>query len=74
MYGRGKIDLLQARVIGAPRDHHQDCDRAKLARRNTGWIGLRLDREQARRGIRRFQSRLRAANLRHGDAGMENLD
>jgi DNA replication protein DnaC len=38
------------------------------------WIGLMLDREQARRGTRRFQSRLRAANLRHGDACMENVD
>jgi hypothetical protein len=27
------------------------------------WIGLMLDREQARRDTRRFQSRLRAANL-----------
>ena len=38
------------------------------------WIGLMLDREQARRGTRRFQSRLRAANLRHGDACMEDVD
>ena len=38
------------------------------------WIGLMLDREQARRGTRRFQSRLRAANLRHGNACMEDVD
>ncbi len=38
------------------------------------WIGLMLDREQARRGTRRFQSRLRAANLRHGDACMEDVN
>ena len=38
------------------------------------WIGLMLDREQARRGTRRFQSRLRAAHLRHGDACMEDVD
>ena len=38
------------------------------------WIGLMLDREQTRRGTRRFQSRLRAANLRHGDACMEDVD
>jgi DNA replication protein DnaC len=38
------------------------------------WIGLMLDREQARRGTRRFQSRLRAANLRHSDACMEDVD
>lgn len=38
------------------------------------WIGLMLDREQARRGTRRFQSRLRAAGLRHSDACMEDVD
>jgi len=38
------------------------------------WIGLMLDREQTRRGTRRFQSRLRAAKLRHGDACMEDVD
>jgi len=38
------------------------------------WIGLMLDREQARRSTRRFQSRLRAANLRHGDACMEDVN
>ena len=38
------------------------------------WIGLMLDREQARRDTRRFQSRLRAANLRHGNACMEDVD
>ena len=38
------------------------------------WIGLMLDREQARRGTRRFQSRLRAANLRHSDACMEDVN
>ena len=31
-------------------------------------------REQTRRGTRRFQSRLRAAKLRHGDACMEDVD
>ena len=38
------------------------------------WIGLMLDREQARRGTRRLQSRLRAARLRHGDACMEDVN
>ena len=32
-----------------------------------------LDRERARRGTRCFQSRLRAANLRHSDACMEDV-
>lgn len=38
------------------------------------WIGLMLDREQARRGTRRFQSRLRAAKLRHSDACMDDVN
>lgn len=38
------------------------------------WIGLMLDREQARRSTRRVQTRLRAAALRHGDACMEDVN
>jgi len=37
------------------------------------WIGLMVDREQARRNTRRLRTRLRAANLRHGDACMEDV-
>lgn len=37
------------------------------------WIGLMVDREQARRNTRRFRARMRAANLRHGDACMEDV-
>jgi hypothetical protein len=37
MYGRAKIDLLQARLIGVPayRGLHQNCVRAKIGRRLT---------------------------------------
>lgn len=38
------------------------------------WIGLMLNRDQARRGTRRFPSRLRAANLCQSDACMEDVD
>ena len=38
------------------------------------WIGLMVDREQVRRDTRRFQTRLRGANLRHGGACMEDVD
>ena len=38
------------------------------------WIAFMTDREQARRGTRRFQARLRAAKLRHGDACMEDVN
>src|SRR6202035_5712773 len=38
------------------------------------WLALLLDREAADRGIRRFQSRLRAARLRHSQATVEDVD
>lgn len=38
------------------------------------WLALLLDREAAKRGTKRFQSRLRAARLRHGQACIEDVD
>lgn len=38
------------------------------------WIGLMLDRESAARDSRRFQQRVRAANLRETGACMEDVD
>ena len=38
------------------------------------WLALLLDREAADRGTRRFQSRLRAARLRHSQAAIEDVD
>jgi DNA replication protein DnaC len=38
------------------------------------WLGLLLDREVACRDTRRFQTRLRAARLRHGQASIEDVD
>jgi DNA replication protein DnaC len=38
------------------------------------WLALLLDREVANRGSRRFQSRLRAARLRHSQACIEDVD
>lgn len=38
------------------------------------WIGLMLDRESATRDTRRFQTRLRAAQLRESSACMEDVD
>ncbi len=38
------------------------------------WIGLMLDRESAARDSRRFQTRLRAANLRETNACMEDVN
>jgi DNA replication protein DnaC len=38
------------------------------------WLALLLDRESANRQTRRFQSRLRAARLRHNQASVEDVD
>jgi len=38
------------------------------------WLALLLDREVANRNTRRFQVRLRAARLRHGQAAIEDVD
>jgi DNA replication protein DnaC len=38
------------------------------------WLALLLDREAASRSTRRFQTRLRAARLRHGQASVEDVD
>ncbi len=38
------------------------------------WLGLLIDREMANRTTKRFQSRLRAARLRHSGACVEDVD
>ena len=38
------------------------------------WLALLLDRETANRNTRRFQTRLRAARLRHSQAAIEDVD
>ena len=38
------------------------------------WRALLLDREAATRNTKRFQSRLRSAKLRHGQASIEDVD
>jgi DNA replication protein DnaC len=38
------------------------------------WLALLLDREAANRGTKRFQTRLRAARLRHSQAAIEDVD
>jgi DNA replication protein DnaC len=37
------------------------------------WLALLLDREAANRNTRRFQTRLRAARLRHSQAAIEDV-
>ena len=48
-------------------DSAKDLDHAE-------WLALLLDREAATRNTRRFQSRLRSAKLRHGQASVEDVD
>ncbi|MEL6678852.1 MAG: IS21-like element helper ATPase IstB [Pseudomonadota bacterium] len=38
------------------------------------WLGLLIDREAANRTTKRFQTRMRAAKLRHGGACIEDVD
>ncbi|MRH22947.1 IS21-like element helper ATPase IstB [Rhodovulum strictum] len=38
------------------------------------WLGLLIDREAANRGNKRYQSRMRAAKLRHAGAAIEDVD
>ena len=38
------------------------------------WLALLLDRETASRNNRRFETRLKAARLRHGQASIEDVD
>ena len=38
------------------------------------WLAMLIDRETASRNNRRFETRLRAARLRHGQASIENVD
>ena len=48
-------------------DRAKDLDHAE-------WLALLLDREAATRNTKRFQSRLRSAKLRHGQASIEDVD
>src|SRR6185295_14528048 len=48
-------------------------DRAKELS-HAEWLALLLDREAASRDSRRFQTRLRAAGLRHGQAAIKDVD
>jgi DNA replication protein DnaC len=47
-------------------DRAKDLDHAE-------WLALLLDREAANRDTKRFQSRLRSAKLRHGQASVEEV-
>lgn len=50
----------------------QQADAAGLS--HAEWIGLLVDREAAHRSTRRYQTRMRAAKLRHVGASIEDVD
>ena len=53
-------------------DLQQQPDAAGLS--HAEWIGLLVDREAANRSTKRYQSRMRAAKLRHVGAAIEDID
>jgi DNA replication protein DnaC len=63
-----KLDgMADAFVDLQTQDRARDLDHAE-------WLALLLDREMANRNTKRFQSRLRSAKLRHGQASIEDVD
>lgn len=63
-----KLDgMADAYVELASQDRTRDLDHAE-------WLGLLIDRELANRDSKRFQSRLKAARLRHSQASIEDVD
>ena len=50
----------------------QQPDAATLS--HAEWIGLLIDREATNRSTKRYQSRMRAAKLRHVGASIEDVD
>jgi DNA replication protein DnaC len=70
------IDQMRALKLDGMADAFaelQQQDRAKDLG-HADWLALLLDREMASRNTKRFQSRLRAARLRHGQASVEDVD
>lgn len=63
-----KLDgMADAFVELAAQDRSRDLSPAE-------WLALLLDREASNRGTKRFQTRLRSAHLRHGQASIEDVD
>jgi DNA replication protein DnaC len=70
------IDQMRALKLDGMADAFaelQQQDRAKELG-HAEWLALLLDREATTRDTKRFQGRLRAARLRHGQASVEDVD
>src|SRR3990170_3283772 len=66
--GALKLDgMAEAFIELEAQDRAKDLSHAE-------WLALLLARETASRSTRRFQTRLRAARLRHGQASVEDVD
>jgi DNA replication protein DnaC len=70
------LDLLRTLNLDGMADAFTELERQDAAKDlgHAEWLGLLLDREAANRNTKRFQSRLRSAKLRHGQASVEDVD
>ncbi|KAB2910167.1 MAG: AAA family ATPase [Hyphomicrobiaceae bacterium] len=70
------IDQLRALSLDGMADAFIELETQDTSRdlSHAEWLALLLDREAARRSTRRFETRLRAARLRHGQASIEDVD
>ncbi|MGQ0673199.1 MAG: ATP-binding protein, partial [Hyphomicrobium sp.] len=70
------INQLRALKLDGMADAFADLEQQDRAKDlgHAEWLGLLIDRELASRNTKRFQSRLKAARLRHGQASIEDVD
>jgi DNA replication protein DnaC len=70
------LDQLRALKLDGMADAFVELQSQDNARdlSHAEWLALLLDREAATRGTKRFQTRLRAARLRHSQAAIEDVD
>ena len=70
------IDQLRELKLDGMADAFAELQQQDAARDlgHAEWLALLLDREAANRNTKRFQSRLRSAHLRHGQASVEDVD
>jgi DNA replication protein DnaC len=70
------IDQLRALKLDGMAQAFAELEAQEEARNlaHAEWLALLLDRELANRSTKRFQTRLRAARLRHSQAAIEDVD
>jgi DNA replication protein DnaC len=70
------IDLMRELKLDGMADAFAELSAQDNARDlgHAEWLGLLLDREAASRNTKRFETRLRSARLRHGQASIEDVD